>query len=357
MTTLETSIMSTFTKLGLLSFISSALAAPLAQPIDGFTPNAWWSVPEIVTPANYPKAATTATISVTIPSSIAYTWTPSVSSTTSVSFTVAPGPTTSSVVEAAAVSTPTYKATSSAPKASSSSATASSSGSKRGLPYNLASFTDPFADSKVSWAYNWGSSSSGLDESKFEFVPQLWGTSSLFTADWKDNAESAISKGAKNLLGFNEPDIAKQANLSPADAASGWTTYMEQFAGKARLGSPAVSNGGAPLGLAWLTDFLDACKDCTIDFAVVHWYDSYSNVAYFKQFLTDAHKQTGKPIWLTEFGCNDGSDEDISGFLSQVLPWMDEQDWIERYSYFMAEDGKLNSGSSMSTYGKTYATV
>lgn len=349
--------MSAYTKFGLLSFISAALAAPLAQPYDELAPNAWWSVPAIVTPANYPKATTTVSVA-SSSSSAAFSAASATAAAASgpssyVALSVLSSP---SPVEAAAVSTPASAATASATKASSSSVK-SSSGSKRGLPYNDASFTDPFAGSKVSWAYNWGHASSGLDESKFEFVPQLWGTGSLFTTGWKDDASSAISNGAKNLLGFNEPDIAKQANLSPEDAADGWTTYMEPFAGKARLGSPAVSNAAAPQGVAWLTDFIAACKTCTIDFAVVHWYDSFSNVEYFKQFLTDAHEKTGKPVWLTEFGCNDGSDEDISGFLSEVLPWMDEQDWIERYSYFMAKDGKLNSGSDMSAYGKTYATV
>ena len=125
-----------------------------------------------------------------------------------------------------------------------------------------------------------------------------------------------------------------------------------------KLGSPAVTNGGAPMGLTWLSSFLDACTDgCKVDFAAVHWYDSYSNVAYFKQHLQDAHEQTGLPVWLTEFGTIDGNDEQIAGFLAEVLPWMDEQSWIERYAYFMASDGKLLSGGALSTSGKTFATA
>lgn len=70
---------------------------------------------------------------------------------------------------------------------------------------------------------------------------------------------------------FNEPDLAEQANLSPSAAASIWSSAMEPLATKnVKLVSPAVSNGvktadGKPMGVPWLLEFFDACKDCTID--------------------------------------------------------------------------------------------
>jgi len=46
---------------------------------------------------------------------------------------------------------------------------------------------------------------------------------------------------------------------------------MEPLATKnVKLVSPAVSNGvktadGAPMGVPWMIEFLEACSDCTID--------------------------------------------------------------------------------------------
>ena len=64
----------------------------------------------------------------------------------------------------------------------------------------------------------------------------------------------------------------------------------------------------------------------------------------------------GKPIWLTEFGAS-GTAEEQNTFLETVLPWMDEQSYIERYAYFMVADGSLiSTGTALSTLGNTFAT-
>ena len=73
------------------------------------------------------------------------------------------------------------------------------------------------------------------------------------------------------------------------------------FANRASLGAPAVSNGAG--GLPWLRDFLSACASlgCRIDFVPVHWYDSATNIAYFQNYLNEAHDAAGgRQIWLTE---------------------------------------------------------
>ena len=38
-----------------------------------------------------------------------------------------------------------------------------------------------------------------------------------------------------------------------------------------RLVSPAVTNGGAPWGLAWMDAFLAACTGCQVDAIALHW--------------------------------------------------------------------------------------
>ncbi|KAL1310895.1 hypothetical protein AAFC00_001125 [Neodothiora populina] len=268
------------------------------------------------------------------------------SSSESTSVYVAP---TSSVAASSSVAV-----ASSTTSSSTASQSASSSNGKRGCAYNDATLCAAFeSSSQVSWGYNWGQSSSGLSDS-FNYVPMLWGTSSTFTSGWADSVKSS---GATHLMSFNEPDLSSQSNISPEDAAAAYKTYMEPYAGTYKLGAPAVTNGANGMGLDWLSAFLSACDSCTIDFVSIHWYDSSSNSEYFKDHVSNATSVAGgKPVWVTEFGCTDGSDSDISSFLETVMPWMDEQDYVERYSYFMASDGILNSGSELSSLGSTFAS-
>jgi len=183
----------------------------------------------------------------------------------------------------------------------------------------------------------------------------LWGTASDHTGNWHSLAQKAIDSGSKHLLAFNEPDLPAQSNLSPADAAAGYKTYMQPFAGKAKLGSPAVTNGDATTGMGagWLSSFFDACSDCQVDFVAFHWYAS--DFEYFKQHINDIHTAAGdRPLWLTEFQYL-GSEADQVAFLAQALPYLESLDYVERYSYFMVQDGSLVSGGALSALGKAFA--
>ncbi|TQS36349.1 hypothetical protein Golomagni_03203 [Golovinomyces magnicellulatus] len=225
---------------------------------------------------------------------------------------------------------------------------------KRGIAYNditkLSAFT---SSSKVSWAYNWGSTTPAIPNN-VEFVPMLWGTGS-HAAGWKENADKAIASGSTHLLAFNEPDLGEQSSLSVGDAVAGYQSLMQPYSGKAKLGSPAVTNGGSPMGLTYLKNFITACTGCTIDFIAIHWYNGGS-ADDFKNYVTKAHiAGGGRPVWITEFE-GPGDAQQQQKFLKEVLPWLDNQDYVERYAYFMASDGNLiSSGTSPSAVGQAYA--
>lgn len=226
---------------------------------------------------------------------------------------------------------------------------------KRGLAYNDATLLSAFlgANSKISWSYNWGSGTAAIP-SGLEYVPMLWGLGQHVNG-WSSAATKAIANGATHLLGFNEPDLGAQSNLSPAAAADGWKTNMQPFAGKAKLGSPAVTNGGNPMGLTWLSSFISQCNGCTIDFVAVHWYNGGDATA-FKAYMTNAYAAGGnRPLWITEFEAS-GDDAQKAAFLQDVMPWLDSQPFVERYAYFGAFNGNLlGSGNTLSVLGKTYA--
>ena len=240
------------------------------------------------------------------------------------------------------------------PKASSSS-TPSSVGTKRGLVYNTAALTQRFESAPISWAYNWDSQPGGDIPANFNFVPMMWGPLPVHTGRWKSNADAAIASGSTHLLGFNEPDLPAQANLSPQQAAEAWRTYMEPYAGKAKLGSPAVCNGEDKVGLSWLSRFFEACGGCTVDFVAIHWYGlaSDAGVEHFKAHVAKAVEvAAGRPLWITEFQPH-GSPEEQAGFLKKVLPWLDESS-VERYAYFQV-DAILASADGLTDLGAQYA--
>lgn len=234
----------------------------------------------------------------------------------------------------------------------------SASGGKKGLSYNDASLTNAFASKGISWAYNWAAGPGGSILPGAEFVPMLWGEKSV--GAWAGAAASAIAAGSKHVLSLNEPDHTEQANMDPQSAAKLHIANVAPLSGQVAIGSPAVTNGAAPMGLSWLDSFFGSCGgQCKIDFLAFHWYDSAQNIAYFKKHVQDAIDLATKngisKVWLTEFGAT-GSDSDVAAFLGEALPWLDSQPAVERYAYFMCSDGILVKGNSLSTLGQAYAS-
>ncbi|KAF2807708.1 uncharacterized protein BDZ99DRAFT_392158, partial [Mytilinidion resinicola] len=236
----------------------------------------------------------------------------------------------------------------------------STGGTKRGLAYNDASLTTCFeGDNTISWAYNWAQTSSGLN-SKFEYVPMLIDLRDQFTSTWETNWKAALKSGSTNFMSFNEPELPAQANLTPKVAAAKHIVYMNPVkAAGGRVASPSVTNGDATqgYGLGYLKAWdIECAGQCDYDVVNIHWYDSATNIQYFKDHVTEAHTQSGKPVWLTEFAAT-GSDDQVATFLKTVLPWLDEQPFVEKYSYYMVADGKLVSGTTPSTIGSVYASA
>jgi hypothetical protein len=341
---------------------SVAQSAPVANPQD-YAALDWSSIDAQVNWASVfsTPAAEAATTAAPAPAATTPAYTQAAAPTTSAAAVVSV-PAASSPAASTPIASATASASSSAASpSSSSSSSGGSSGSKRGLAFNDAGLLSAFTSSAISWAYNWGSSCTGL-KSGLTYVPMLWGTASVHSASWSSDAANAIKSGSTHLLGFNEPDMPQQAALSPSDAVSAWGTYMEPFAGQAKLGSPAVSNSDAPnQGLDWMKQFLDACSHCTIDFIVIHWYQQGVTGAAdaFKQHVTDAiSAANGKPVWITEFGIFGASADDQAPFVKEVIPWLDSQAGVEGYSYFGAlpapNDFLVDSSGALTTAGQAY---
>jgi hypothetical protein len=161
-------------------------------------------------------------------------------------------------------------------------------------------------------------------------------------------------------MGRKRPQERGQSNMTPQQGADLWKTYLEPLHARGiRLGSPAPSS--APSGLTWLQDFFTACAGaCTVDFIalrpllvayrllrtqsdlnILDWYDI--NATAFQHYLEHFHDTFQKPIWVTEWACQNNNDlnaqctrEDVVRFLNQTQTYMDKTPWVERYAWFGA---------------------
>lgn len=257
-------------------------------------------------------------------------------------------------------STPlTGAGTSSTPQASvPGSVPGSTTSGKKGLSYNSASLTSLFSGKGISWAYNWAAAADGPILPGAEYVAMLWGEKSINT--WSASAAAAIASGTTHVLSFNEPDHAEQANMDPTVAAQTHIDYLNPLADQVSIGSPAITNGGSPMGIQWLENFFKACgAQCKVDFVAFHWYDAASNFAYFEKHMEDvislAQRQGIEKVWLTEFGAS-GSKDEVAAFLRQAVDYLDGNSAVERYAYFMCSDGILVDGNAISNpIGEEYA--
>ncbi|CAA9957423.1 hypothetical protein CFE70_001001 [Pyrenophora teres f. teres 0-1] len=244
-------------------------------------------------------------------------------------------------------------------------------GSKRGLAFpknhngvSGSQYTHAFdGTSKLGWMYDWEAVIDG-QAINLEFVPLLHSNQEWCTQTWFNNMDNARKNyKVSHVLAFNEPDQVGGGgtNMDVGTAVATYKKFIQPLAAQGlRAGSPAVTNSNEPgKGIEWLQNFVSSCDGCQIDFVVAHYY-AWDKVDDFKNYLIKFHKTFNKPVWVTEFGVNEGNADE---FLKQVLPWMDAQDWIERYAYFMAApaaDKKFlinANGQGLSSTGQIYATA
>ncbi|RAL03507.1 glycoside hydrolase family protein [Aspergillus ibericus CBS 121593] len=235
--------------------------------------------------------------------------------------------------------------------------------SKRGAAYNDASLVKTLANAKsgaVSWSYNWAQEADGDMPSGVKFVPMLWGSGSVST--WTSAVEKALSGGSTHILGFNEPDMTSQADMSASSAATLYEKYITPYGDRATLISPAVtSSENSGQGLNWFKTFMSDCKSCNISALAVHWYGG--SFAQLESFMTKAISTAGDydidEVWLTEFAL----DADTNGisdqataktFLEKSIAWLDSHPKVGGYAYFYTANGYLLTSGSVNAVGDVY---
>ena len=212
---------------------------------------------------------------------------------------------------------------------------------KKGLGIGAKSpdFKRKLEELRCKWFYTWTGKRPDDTPKGTAFTPMIWnynGTpQSVITV-----ADAAKKAGIKELLGFNEPDQAKQANMSVEQALDAWPVL--QGTGL-RLGSPGCVHPDKE----WMKAFMEGAKkrNLKVDFVCVHSYGGPSADALVSR-LQAIHKLYGKPIWITEFAVGDWNAKSsaenrfkpdaVLTFMEKVLPRLDQLDFVERYAWFPA---------------------
>jgi hypothetical protein len=183
---------------------------------------------------------------------------------------------------------------------------------------------------KAKYVYNWDALTVNVGDSGLTYVPQLWGYPKI------DNFNNYIAQGLSSpyVLGMNEPNEPGQSNMNAADGAALWKEHIEPTKALGyQLITPATSSN--PNGLTWVTDFMNACQGCTFDKVAIHWYDT--DIEAFKTYVNKWHDTFGKPIWITEYACQnfryDGTpqpnNDEIWNFHVQAAEWLKGVDFVE----------------------------
>ncbi|CAE6446028.1 unnamed protein product [Rhizoctonia solani] len=214
-------------------------------------------------------------------------------------------------------------------------------GGAPGLGWGGGGNISQFEGYEVSWYFTWSPQSwVAPPPAELEFVPQLWGERDAQLFSRVVDTTSIGANGWKNILGMNEPQIPDQANISAQDGVNLWKAHLEPLkASGVRLGSPATASG--PSGKEWMQEFFSLCAGtCTVDFVALHWYGNIASE--FIAYLEDFHSTFERPIWVTEYSCQNfvnGAQctyDEIVQFLNTTQTYMDQTPWVERYAWFGA---------------------
>jgi hypothetical protein len=243
---------------------------------------------------------------------------------------------------------------------------------KKGVDFNTestyGSWYGNVVNLKSHWFYTWGTTLPFEKQPKnSEFVTMFWGKGNVtdeniaYVKKWKDSGR------IKYVLGFNEPDLSDQSNMTVDEALALWPK-LESIG--LPLGSPAASWPTRD----WIYSFMDKAiaQNRRVDFICVHMYVGLDDVDFVK-VLRALYEKYHKPIWITEFATADQdattieanryTAEQVQAFMQRLLPQLDTIPFIQRYSWFSGSptstrlwpSALVKADSTLTPLGKYYA--
>ena len=221
---------------------------------------------------------------------------------------------------------------------------------------------------KFSWtdlqAYNFDDPwyGSGVPNEAAKFAPMSWCLNDL-------NKTMPSYVNTSYFMGFNEPNNIHNCNTDAKTVAKAWAQVMATWP-KSKLVSPATAGDGT----AFFDEFFAECKTlygaegCRISHLAVHYYSCTASETM--TYLKTMASRYGYPVWLTEFSCGDGAEgkptKDHLAFMKDIVPQLDAADFVYRYAWMSAHDGKglrglvetgANGKEQLTELGTTYNTL
>jgi hypothetical protein len=249
---------------------------------------------------------------------------------------VVPNTVVPSAAEPAAVPPSTAQTAAAAPTGAAAAPSFAESTKKGVSTWQFTGLAGAMKDVGSTWYYNWGANNDAMP-SAAEFVPMIWGQNEVTAANL-----AKVKTEGRTLLGFNEPDLAGQAEMTVERALDLWPQLQNTGM---RLGSPAVAYGGNTPG-GWLDRFMTGVKqrNLRVDFITLHWYGSdFSSAAvgHFMSYVKAVHDRYKLPIWITEYGLMNFTGEpkfpntrQITAFITESTKQLEAAPYVERYAWF-----------------------
>ncbi|PVH95833.1 glycoside hydrolase family 128 protein [Periconia macrospinosa] len=228
--------------------------------------------------------------------------------------------------------------------------------SKRGLAYvgnthgtDNALLTS--TKSPISWYYNWSPyPPSQVPSQNLEFVPLIHGVDGASDPQTARQIDS-LPQSSTHLLSFNEPDGTTGSGgsaIEPDDAAKAYIEHivpLRERGRKWKISHPSTTGSGN--GLDWLRKFNESCykidkqNGCPTDFIAAHWYGNFEGLAGWlgtlnEYYNTNTSRNPPLKIWITELALPQLDADANAQMMNQTLPYLDSQDYVEKYSWFGA---------------------
>lgn len=214
------------------------------------------------------------------------------------------------------------------------------------------------------WFYSWNRVPPENIPADLKFIPMIWRAKA--GDSFAELGKQLRKAGYKELLGFNEPDQAKQGNMTVEEALDLWPKLME-------AGMKLVSPSCVHPDRDWMKAFMKGADErkLRVDAVGFHSYGGPSADALMKR-LAAVHEMFGRPIWITEFAVGDWSaktraenkfrPEQVAQFVQEIVPRLDACPFVERYAWFPAKPDSAPLGScalfnddgSLTSVGEAY---
>jgi hypothetical protein len=217
----------------------------------------------------------------------------------------------------------------------------------------------------VDWAYDWmpnaEADAGSYSAAGVQYMPMVWGHPGLPDLDSMPDAEV--------MLGFNEPNMLEQSNMSPELAAELWPRVeaAARAHGVLTLVGPSLNWGDSDVGnpADWYRRFLAACPNCRVDAIGIHVYNcQLSNM----KDRVDMFREFGKPLWVTEFACADNPSSCGKGwscqcdYMREVIPYLHNEALVAGYAWFSKNsdytgESSLVQNGQLTALGRCYAST